>query len=235
MERYHDDNSLRNYRLEKDCLTITSQDGRTRKMSLAIKKNQNALQRLEMDVVEPPSGMSPLMVRFCLNYAALGKLTVAYQNALTDLQQDQMDKTAAMKRAITFLKRQDVKNYLAALNDHMEDKGVAKPLEIHMFLTDIIRADIDSIDGKSPLCQEKTITEKISPDGTKTTKTVFKMPSKLEATKILNSMKGHNAAVKVDMSVKGGVMVVPMASDLEQWEDVAADSQEALMKEAIDV
>lgn len=204
-------------------------------MSLTIRKNQNALQRLEMDVVEPPSGMSPLMVRFCLNYAALGKLTVAYQNALTDLQQEQMDKTAAMKRAITFLKRQDVKNYLAGLNDHMEDKGVAKPLEIHMFLTDIVRTSISEINDKSPLCQKKTVTEKISPDGTKTTKTVFEMPSKLEAIKILNTMKGHNAPVKVDLSVKGGIMVVPLANNLEQWEDIAADSQEALMKDAIDV
>lgn len=204
-------------------------------MSLAIKKNQNALQRLEMDVVEPPSSLTPLMIRFCLNYASLGKMTVAYQNALTDLGQEQMDKTAAMKRAITFLKRQDVKNYLAGLNDHMEDKGVAKPLEIHMFLTDIVRTSISEINDKSPLCQEKTVTEKISPDGTKTTKTVFKMPSKLEAIKILNTMKGHNAAIKVDLSVKGGIMVVPLASDLEQWEDIAADSQEALMKDAIDV
>ena len=204
-------------------------------MSLTIVKNQNALQRLEMDVVEPPSGLSPLMIRFCLNYAAIGKLTVAYQNALVDLGQDKMEKTSAMKRAITLLKRNDIKEYLSGLVGFMEDKGVAKPLEIHMFLTDIVRTSISEIDDKSPLCQEKTVTEKISPDGTKTTKTVFKMPSKLEAIKILNTMKGHNAAIKVDMSVKGGIMVVPMASDLEQWEDFAADSQEALMKDAIDV
>ncbi len=204
-------------------------------MSLTIIKNQNALQRLEMDAVEPPSGLSPLMVRFCLNYAAIGKLTVAYQNALVDLGQDKMEKTPAMKRAITLLKRNDIKEYLSGLAGFMEDKGVAKPLEIHMFLTDIVRTSISEIDDKSPLCQRKTVTEKISPDGTKTTKTVFEMPSKLEAIKILNTMKGHNAAIKVDLSVKGGIMVVPLASNLEQWEDIAADSQEALMKDAIDV
>jgi hypothetical protein len=204
-------------------------------MSLTIRKRETTVARLEMDVVEPPSGLTPLMQRFCLNYAALGKLTVAYQNALTDLQHEQMDKTAAMKRAITLLKRNDVKNYLTGLSEHMEEKGVAKPLEIHMFLTDIVRTSIREIDDSSPLCQKKTVTEKISPDGTRTVKTVFEMPSKLEAIKILNTMKGHNAAIKVDLSVKGGIMVVPMAADMEQWEDLAADSQEALMKDAIDV
>lgn len=41
--------------------------------------------------------------------------------------------------------------------------------------------------------------------------------------------------LKAEVAHSGGVMVVPMAGNLEEWEKLAASSQAALMADAIDV
>ena len=99
-------------------------------------------------------------------------------------------------------------------------------MEVKLFLCEIMNAKPKDVDENSRLCQEVTI------NADKSVKT--KIVSKMEAAKLYTSICGFNAPVKIDIDIKtSGVMQVPVIS-LDDWEK-AADSQEALMKAAIDV
>jgi phage terminase small subunit len=51
----------------------------------------------------------------------------------------------------------------------------------------------------------------------------------------LNKMDGAYAAEKVEVEHKGGVLVVPMAEDLDEWEKNSIEQQEKLQQETIDI
>jgi phage terminase small subunit len=51
----------------------------------------------------------------------------------------------------------------------------------------------------------------------------------------LNRMEGSYAAEKVEIGVQGGVLLVPMAKNLEEWEQASIPSQEQLQADTIDI
>ncbi len=59
----------------------------------------------------------------------------------------------------------------------------------------------------------------------------------MDALKTLIRMKGLDAPIKVDVNHSGsvGVMVVPMAANVDDWEALAQSSQKALMEDATDI
>jgi len=76
----------------------------------------------------------------------------------------------------------------------MQEAAHISRMEIVGFLADTIRTPIGKIDEMHRLTQEHSVDEV----GDMTMKTKIKMPSKLEAIKILNSMMGWNAPEEVN-------------------------------------
>jgi len=205
------------------------------KMSFPITKQENIVDRLEMIAVEPPEGVSPFMQLFCLNYLTTGKVGAAMLQTENDMGLEKSEVRNAMMSGSRILRRESVKKYIHKLKLYMQEQGVAKSLDIQLFLTEIVDTPIGMIDANSRLCEKRKITRKYDGKGGLIEEVeTFEMPSKLGAAKTLNQMNGYNAAVKVDLSVKGGIMLVPHTTNLEDWEK-QAQSQTKLMEEAIDI
>ena len=54
---------------------------------------------------------------------------------------------------------------------------------------------------------------------------------RIRASKLLAQMMGHLAETKVSTTVNGGVLLLPVAESMEQWESQAIPAQAALQKE----
>lgn len=200
-------------------------------MSHYLKKQRERAE--ELALVDHPSGLLPWELRFCQEYALSGQLLDAMKQvcAVHELQNDH----SLRMRAVALLKKPLVKRYLNHLQNRLEDIGVASMVEVQMFLTNAIRTPVGLVDEDSPLCQKKVVTVRTAKDGSQTETTTIETVSKMEAAKTLIRMKGWDAPIKLDVNHSGGVMLVPMADNLSDWEKAAADSQEKLMADAIDI
>lgn len=200
-------------------------------MSHYLKKQRERAE--ELALVDHPSGLLPWELRFCQEYAISGQLLDAMKQvcAVHELQNDH----SLRMRAVAMLKKPLVKRYMGHLHGRLEDIGVASMLEVQMFLTNVIRTPIGMVDEGDPFCQKKVVTVRIAKDGSETETTTLESVPKLEAIKTLIRMKGWDSPIKVDVNHSGGVMLVPIADNLSDWEKAAADSQEKLMADAIDI
>jgi len=200
-------------------------------MSQYLKKQRERSE--ELSLVDHPSGLLPWELRFCQEYAITGQLLDAMKQvcAVHELGNDH----SLRMRAVALLKKPVVKRYLERLTARLEELGVASMLEVQMFLTAAIRTPVGMLDEENPLCQRKTTVTTTHKDGTETEKVSLESVSKLEAAKMLIRMKGWDAPTKIDVSHSGGVMLVPMAENLTDWQKAAGESQAKLMADAIDI
>jgi hypothetical protein len=54
---------------------------------------------------------------------------------------------------------------------------------------------------------------------------------RIRASALMANLMGHNAPTKVATTVNGGVLLLPVADSMEQWESQAIAAQAALQKE----
>jgi hypothetical protein len=190
----------------------------------------------ELMLVDHPAGLATFEMAF-LRYHATGFKPFEAMRVLADEIEgwDKLTDLQLKTRALTVLKKPSAKTYLARLTARVEDLGVASMLEAQMWLTSAIRTPIDMIDGNSPLCQKKVVTVRTSKDGTVTETTTLESISKMDAAKTLIRMKGWDAPVKVDVNHRGGVMLVPMVDNLDDWQKNAGPSQAKLMADAVNI
>lgn len=94
-------------------------------------------------------------------------------------------------------------------NSKLEELAVASRLEVEAYLTTVLRAP-DPLPG----CPGR---------------------EKLKAIEILNKMRGYDAPTRINLETSGGVLEVPLADSLAEWEQAAAGSQKALMADTIDI
>lgn len=96
--------------------------------------------------------------------------------------------------ACTALKTPEVAAEVKRRQAKMQEAAHIDRMEIVGFLADTIRTPIGKLDENHRLTQEHSVDEV----GEMTIKTKIKMPSKLEAIKILNAMMGWNAPEEVN-------------------------------------
>jgi phage terminase small subunit len=101
---------------------------------------------------------------------------------------------SARVMACTALKSPEVVAEIKKRQAKMQEEAHISRMEIVGFLADTIRTPIGKLDENHRLTQEHTVDEV----GEMTMKTKIKMPSKLEAIKILNAMMGWNAPEEVN-------------------------------------
>lgn len=191
---------------------------------------------MELVAVQPTSGnLSPFERLFCLNYVQGARASAAYLQALPKEEREATAEGAVFKKCRALLSREDVKDYIDSLTATMEKHGVISGLEIQLYLTDAILTPLSEIDENSPLCKKKIVREMIHKDGTIERTTTYEKVDPLKAVDIMARVKGMYAPIKLDMRHTGGIMVVPMSTDLDAWESAAAQSQAELMADAIDV
>lgn len=123
----------------------------------------------------------------------------------------------------------EIQAEIKRLQTKTETATVLTRQEKREFLARVVRAKIGEIDETSDLCDSKTLY--YDKEGNHI-RTVLKMPSKAQCIEIDNKMAGHNEAEKVDVTVNGGVMLVPMGSGgpetLDEWEKQSVLQQEAI-------
>lgn len=188
----------------------------------------------DLKSVEQPDGIKSDEIRFALNTLQGFGVREAYRLSIGS-RAEALDHTKLSRRAHVMKNKPIVKKYLAALVRELERVAVANALDLQMFLSAAIFTPIGQIDEHHPLCQEKIVAETTHKDGTTSVVTKTKSVSKSECAKILIRMKGLDAPIKVDVNHRGGVMIVPMASSVEDWERLAANSQKLLMQDAVNI
>lgn len=121
------------------------------------------------------------------------------------------------------------------LQGQVEDKSVLTRMEKRQFLARVVRAKLADMDPEDPndpdadLIHE--ITKKYDKDGCHLG-TTAKLPGKLQAVEIDNRMSGHNEPEKVEHTINGGVMLVPIGgTTLDEWEKEAMEQQEDLKEQ----
>ena len=190
----------------------------------------------ELALVAPATGLASFETAFLRLYAQGFQLLKAIQiiGAEIDAWKDFSD-IQLKNQAVMIMKKPAARKYLDSLNEELEKRGVASMLEVQMFLTDAIRTPIEDIDSTSALCQKKTTTTTIMKNGDKVERVFIESVDKLKSAVTLIKMKGWEAPTKVDVNHTGGVMVVPMAANMADWEKAAVDSQAKLMKDAVEI
>ena len=188
----------------------------------------------ELETLELPEGIDPIEAKYALciiqGYSSL-----------------QAYKLADPKRGAAMTHRKEVQNaykykckplvqkYIKMLTAELQRVGVANALDIQMFLSAAIFTPVGQIDENHPLCQKKETTVSYDSEGSPIRKVKLESVSKMDAVKTLIRMKGMDAPLRIDVNHNVGVMVVPMAANVEDWEQIAVKDQQRLMDDAIDV
>jgi phage terminase small subunit len=94
-----------------------------------------------------------------------------------------------------------VKAYLEKMRKARDERLVLSIQEKREYLAKVVRTAIKDVKPDSELIQEITINKHQDKKGEVTTKTTFKLPSKLDAIKIDNAMMGHNARTEIDVNL----------------------------------
>lgn len=179
-----------------------------------------------------PEGMSSSDVLYALNIVQGESHQDAYKNAIGPKAIGRTS-TQISRMAYKVKNKPLVQKYISGLMKEIERVAVVNSLELQSFLSAVIYTPIGSINEFSPLCQKKTVTTTTSKDGATTEKVILEMPSKHACAQLLARIKGMEAPIQVNVDHRVGVMVVPMASSVEEWEKQAASSQETLMEDAL--
>lgn len=201
---------------------------------------QLAINAMNMNVadslvgVDFPEGLTPIELAFCRHHAEGKNPTKAFMCAQSDAGVP-INKAKAAANAGRLIRRPDVVKYLEELRRAMETTCVAKGAALQAFLSAVVMTPIDEIDGSSVLCHKKTHTIKTSKDGSTTETFTYEMPNKMEAVKQLSRMQGLDAPVKIDHTHTGGVMIMPMSKNVQEWSNAIADQQKSLMDDALNV
>jgi hypothetical protein len=187
----------------------------------------------ELESLEAPDGISQEEIKYALaiiqGYSSLD----AYK--LSNPTRHYMTHKKEVQNAYKYKRNPIVQKYIKALNKELERVAVANALDIQMFLSAAIFTPIVDIDENHPLCQKTRTVTTYNKDGDPIERVERECVSKIEALKALIRLKGMDAPIKVDINHNVGVMVVPMASNVDDWEQVAAKTQQRLMDDAIDV
>jgi len=129
-------------------------------------------------------------------------------------------------------RKPEIRAEIERLQKKTETATVLSRQEKREFLARVVRAKIAEVDETSDLVDSKTLY--YDKEGN-LIRTVLKLPGKATCIEIDNKMAGHNEPEKVDVTVNGGVMFVPVASGgatLDEWEKAAATQQENLREMA---
>ena len=189
----------------------------------------------ELAFTDHPSGLTPFEIAFCLYYVQGCTQRQALELAADGT--DRLDGLTVRQQSVIahkMAKRPEVRDYLRALLAKLEEMAVASALEIQMFLTDVIRTPPSQVNSNHHLCQRVNRRVMQTPDGPVSFEDP-EMVNKMDAVKTLIAMKGLSAPVKVDINHNVGVMVVPMATNVDDWQSQAQDSQAKLMTDAADI
>lgn len=186
----------------------------------------------DLGTVEIPEGMTGPEVKYALLVLEGYLHKDAYKKAVGNRANGKNPNQIA-KAAYRFKTKPLVQQYIKGLMRELERASVANALDIQMFLSDAMFTPLSEINENHPLCQKKIVTTRTDKDGATTTRVVYESVSKLEAAKMLIRMKGLDAPIKVEHTHRVGVMVVPMAASVEEWEKMAAGSQQKLMQDAL--
>jgi len=125
-------------------------------------------------------------------------------------------------------RKPEIRAEINRLQKRTETSTVLTRQEKREFLARVVRAKIGEIDETSDLCDSKTLY--YDKEGNHI-RTVLKLPGKATCIEIDNKMAGHNEPEKVDVTVHGGVMLVPTSdggTTMDEWEKAAALQQESL-------
>lgn len=185
--------------------------------------------------VELPPGITTEEIRFALNTLQGHGPQDAYRLAIGEVRTSEHTASQLSKRANKTKNKSAVQRYMRALVTELERVAVANALDLQMFLSAVVFTPIGQIDENHPLCQKTTTTTTINKDGTETIRQVVEMPSKKDCAALLIRMKGLDAPIRVDHTHRVGVMIVPMATSVEDWERLAAGAQQRLMEDAINI
>tara|TARA_R110000796_G_scaffold17656_2_gene54215 strand:- start:26581 stop:27183 length:603 start_codon:yes stop_codon:yes gene_type:complete len=170
------------------------------------------------------SGLDLFSESFCIELVRCNGIVSKAMARTVGKHAKPMTERARYKKAQEMLGNVKVRAYLARLQERIEQLGVATQFQLHKFCTDVVFTPIGSIDENSPLCQEMTVTDYKDKEGNIThTKTNLKMVPKAAALAQLSKMKGWDAPTRIDVRVKGGVMMVPMFSEPEKSEDLQVE------------
>lgn len=189
--------------------------------------------RPHLESVETPGGLSINEVSFALNLLQGFPTTEAYRQAFA-VKAKKLTVAQISRAAYKLKQKPAVHSYLQALATELEQAAVATALDLQMFLSSAIFTPIADIDEHHPLCQ-KCKRRTIHTDGGVIEEVDIETVNKMDAAKTLIRMKGLDAPIKVDVNHSVGVMIVPMASSVDDWEKAAAKSQAALMEDAMDI
>lgn len=168
--------------------------------------------------------LTPDHVNYCRYRAEGGRnKTQAYLQAFPNAQPKSANTLAARLE-----KRAEIQAEINRLQKKTETATVLTRQEKREFLARVVRAKLSDLTEESDLVDSKTMY--YDKEGNHV-RTVLKMPGKATCIEIDNKMAGHNEPEKVDVTVNGGVMFVPVPSGgatLEDWEKASVAQQEVL-------
>jgi hypothetical protein len=133
---------------------------------------------------------------------------------------------AASNQVARMMSNDEYLAYYANLIEKTESDAVMSIKERKEWLTGGIKVPLSEVDSSSTYCVEEINTEGM---------TKIKKVDPIRAMDMLNKMDGAYAAEKVEVEHKGGVLVVPMADSLEEWEQHSIDEQEKLQADTINI
>lgn len=180
----------------------------------------------ELRIVEKPEELTPMEQAFCIAYCQGGGPVAAYR-AASSVYDELLGSRQTVERARRLMGKDHVRKYIRLLQDKMEEIGVLSLAHLQIFLSAAITTPIGDVDENHILAQE--VTYHYDNYGIVKRKTV-KMVPKLPAGAMLAKMRGWDAPTEVNVNhtMASGVMIVPMASDRDDWEKLAAESQKKL-------
>ena len=128
--------------------------------------------------------------------------------------------------ASALIRNHKVSEYIESIKSKTESKLIMSITERKEWLTRGITTPLSDVDESSDLCVESISSEVMAK---------IKKVDPLRAMDILNKMDGAYAAEKVDVNHGGGVLLVPMTQDLDEWESNSIAQQEKLQQDTIDI
>ena len=188
----------------------------------------------DLDNIETPKGMTAPEAQYALNILQGYGHQQAYKLAIGGKAKGKTPDQLS-RAAYKFKNKPLVQQYIKVLMKELERVAVATALDLQVFLSAAVFTPLSEITEDHPLCQKKTVTTRTDKDGATTVRVVYESVSKMDAAKVLIRMKGLEAPIRIDHTHRVGVMVVPMAASVEDWERLAAGAQQRLMQDAVEI
>ena len=188
----------------------------------------------ELGFVEPPHTLTQAERKFILAYSQAIPTREAFEGAFKTKKKVSNDKMWACIRGI--FEKEEARTYLEELNARVESVAIASKAKIEMFLTAAMEATLQTVGTDSPLCRKAVVTRSYNKEGDVIGQRLERqLVDPLKAIEILSRMRGYDQPQKVQVEHRGGVMVVPMTANDEEWLAIAEKQQQKLIEETIDV